>query len=213
MDGDRVPPTVIKITPEEIVFTLDRMWQQLSMYSIQFTPTPEVASLAIVIALWAVESNWGKEMFNFNWIGIPKIDGDQHDYTTRTVKRNISGTVFSIRDTIRAYETIEEGALDYLLWISTRDYSQTWPAIRDGDIQGFVSVLQTLGHFSTVNAKNRMYYLTKVAEKICFEHPTSPDFHAGSTPEEKQLQRHINRTKLLSLISMELWTLMDDTSR
>jgi hypothetical protein len=164
------------------------------------------------MGIWAFETNWGREMWNHNWAATPKRHGDNYDFTTRTNRMNVHGAVFTVREDIRAYHSCTDGALGFLLSLSLPPYGSVWQTLKAGDAQETVRQLQEMRYFGSRNSENRAYYVATVADKIRHEHPTRPDFTPkdSRSPEEQAEFNERERQRVLHLVAMSLWSMMDD---
>lgn len=204
MDGNKVPAILTVTSPEDALFALDNMWSQLAKYSNAFPLHAEVSSLATLISQWAVETSWGQDMWNNNWIFVPKDLEDQHDFTTVTLKRNINGIVLPHHEDVRSYRSLEDGALDLILWMATKRYSSAWSHLLAGDTELYLTTLDELGYFADRHTVNYKYTVINIANKI-YEHPTI--ISSSSAGFSKQERAHV-----LNLVAMTLWGLAGDNA-
>lgn len=206
MPGTRFLNRTTVTTPEESLFALDQIWSQVALYRDATSQVADISSLGILVSQWAVETDWGQKMLNYNWINIPKDPNDLHDFTTKVEKQPYNGAVMTVRNEIRSYDTLAEGGLDMILWLSKR-YSAAWGFVIDGNCNGYLNKLEELGYFGFRSPHNYKYSVALIANHIRCEHPTRPDIHVpGDSPEEQERFNRQERDYLLNLVAMSFWS-------
>ena len=164
--------TKTPITKEQAIQAL---WQGWLTYFGANPPKKEC--LWVLAAQWALETGWGKSMWDYNFGNAKSIDGDGYDYqyfacdeilTTAQAQKYLAsappGTV-AIRPyategladvwfypkhpgcRFRAFTSAAIGAADYVKMVATR-FSKAWPYVDAGDPRGFVHALKMQGYFT-----------------------------------------------------------------
>lgn len=109
--------------------------------------------LDVLTAQVSLETAHGGSMYNFNFGGIKgsSPNGASATYGTREVE---DGKDVHIRAHFRAYDSIDEGAEDYLRVMGARFGSALAPAER-GDLDGFAHALKQAGYYTAPESEYR----------------------------------------------------------
>lgn len=139
-ESTRVRPTRTPLSAEQASEALSHAWTRT------FGEPPNKATLAILTAQWSHETGRGESMFNYNFGGI-KGTGPSGLTVAQRTREGWGATSETIVDNFRAYQTPEEGALDYIALLNRR-YGGALDAAREGDPEGFVRELKQRGYFT-----------------------------------------------------------------
>lgn len=139
--GQETSPVATPTTTPEMFAALRSAW---TFVIGGFASTP---SLLVLLAQWHLETGGGRSMFNFNVGGIKHVSGDGHAYAVYGTTEETSGTLTSQHAPFRAYESLEDGARDYLHTIATR-FRHAWPAVILGDPAQFSHLLKEEGYYT-----------------------------------------------------------------
>ena len=139
-------------------------------------------SIFLLMAQWALETNRGKAMHNFNvgnvkdvagvgaydWQYFPCEEDLDHGYAAKLstsplvkiVGHNAAGlctTWFYPKHPgccFRAFETLDDGVLDHLVLLNHNPHFKcAWPAVLQGNPQQFVHLLKASGYFTASEAQ------------------------------------------------------------
>ncbi len=126
--------------PDEFRAALSRAHEKLTG-----TAAPD-KMLDVLAAHVSHETASGDKMYNYNFGGIKgrSPDGASARYKTH---EHIRGTKTRIVDGFRAYNTIDEGAEDYLRFLEGR-YGGAYAKAQSGDVDGFSHALKSKGYYT-----------------------------------------------------------------
>jgi hypothetical protein len=102
--------------------------------------------LDVLSAHVCFETGRGDRMHNHNFGGI-KGQGPKGSTATAATSEYANGVEIRIRDQFRAYDSLLEGATDYLTLMRSR-YRDAFAAADRGDVDGFVRALHDRGYFT-----------------------------------------------------------------
>lgn len=111
-----------------------------------FGHAPSAQALDVLGAQVSVETGSGTSMYNYNFGGIKGAGPTGKTAVART-KEVIDGKTIEIRDGFRAYDSLDEGAADYLALLRDR-FGPALDAARRGDFDGFASKLKKAGYYT-----------------------------------------------------------------
>jgi hypothetical protein len=117
------------------------------------TGTPTVASLAVLWAQFALETDRGRSCFNWNLGNIKAVPGDGRDFCVLHTFEYIDNKRVEMDDHFRAHPTLVEGAREYLTFLTRPSYAVPWSFVLRGDADGFARAL-----------KDKRYYTSPVEE-------------------------------------------------
>lgn len=136
----RVEPERTPISAKDARNAIARAYEVLTGQSLDAT------GQAILTAQWAHETGHGASMFNYNFGGIKGTGPSGLTVSQRTTE-GYGANSRRIVDQFRAYETIDEGAKDYVRLLLNR-YGDAVAAAGRGDASGFVHGLKQRGYFT-----------------------------------------------------------------
>lgn len=168
--AERLEARVTPVDRTDVFAALWHAWLQL------FDDVPSRKTICLLVAHWAFETGWGKSMWCFNFGNAKAKANGSYDYTyfpcgevlsVATANRLVAvmpdkAKIVQVVDDdrvevkfwpdhptccFRAFETIEEGAIDYLGMLRSR-FSKSWPVLMHGDPAGFVHSLKAQGYFT-----------------------------------------------------------------
>lgn len=201
VEAKRTPATY-----PDIVAALGVAWGRV------FGGRPKPETLYVLAAQWALETARGKSMYNHNFAGIKAGPDQLHTYypTTEVVTRataerflrnqtvstrceiakddgglNVTLRFFPDNDVcrFRAYETIEDGAFDYLVLLQRR-FALSWDPVVAGDPAEFSRALKRQGYYTADEPKYTalMVSLFKEAQKAAPVEPVPDTLPTGKLP-------------------------------
>lgn len=115
------------------------------------------AALSVLWAQFALETGRGNYCWNWNLGNIKWSPG--RDYSILRTYEIVDGKRVDLDDRFRAFESIDQGALDYLSFLLRASYAKAWEAVLSGDPSRFAHVLKTLGYYT----ENEEVYRRNVA--------------------------------------------------
>jgi hypothetical protein len=112
-------------------------------YRIVLNEAPELKTLALLLAQWALETGRGDNMWGYNFGGIKSKFGGVDLDTSESfgLARQLSTQRF------RVYRSAAEGAKDYIQTLS-RSFPRAFEALHGGSAQEFVQALSEGGYFT-----------------------------------------------------------------
>lgn len=128
------------LSPAEAASHLRSAWQTV------FGEAPSEETVSILTAQWAHETGHGASMYNYNFGGI-KGTGPSGLTVAQRTREGWGETETTIVDRFRAYRSAEEGAVDYVRFLSGR-YKGALEGAKQGDAGLFVSQLKARGYFT-----------------------------------------------------------------
>lgn len=155
-----VPMRKTALTGSQAAEALQRAWTK------RFGTPPSKETLSVLTSQWAHETGRGSHMYNFNFGGIKGTGPSGLSVSSRT-KEGFGETERTITDRFRAYRTAEEGATDYVEFLSKR-FPKALDAAGNGDPAGFVHALKSRGYFTgdeRVYVKSVQSFTKLAAEK------------------------------------------------
>jgi len=135
---ERVHTTVTK---DQLINAFMSAWPRV----IGGTPTKE--HVLMLMAQNALETGWGKSMYNYNIGNIKRLQSEHHDYFMMPH----TGEVLNGKQVFfepphpatwfKSYDTLEEGVADYLSLLKRR-YGSAFEAAKTGDAKQFAAALK-----------------------------------------------------------------------
>jgi hypothetical protein len=152
-------------------------------------PTSDV--LRSLSAQASVETAAGQSMYNFNFGGIK--GAGPHGLSASCVTHEVvGGTEVTVRQSFRAYASLDDGAEDYVRVLLTR-FGGALPSARSGDLTGFAHALKQAGYY-TASEQDYAAALTRASAALppsgvtC----TSPSAAAGGFPSDVEISRLVD---------------------
>lgn len=178
-------PTNIKEAKRTPIPTEDFRRAVESTFSTVFEVSPTEKTTALIWAQWALETGRGKSCFNFNLCNIKEFNSSKPLHMLHGVWEIIDGkkVVFeppNPQTWFRAYETLEEGMLDYLHTLKKRFFKSIDSLIL-GDAIGFALSLKQQNYF-TASVSIYQANLSSLQEEFL---KTSPKQEEPKTEEVK----------------------------
>lgn len=128
------------VTRDALRASLGRAWETL--HGAPANPR----TLDLLTAQSSLETGNGQRMYNFNFGGIKGRSADGDTARARTHEWE-DGHRVETRAYFRAYDSLDEGAVDYLSLLQRR-YGDALDAAGRGDPDGFVHALKRHGYFT-----------------------------------------------------------------
>lgn len=143
------------VSPGELAVALSLAWRAV------VGTEPTRPALLTLMSQWALETGWGKSMHRYNLGNIKSVPGDGRSWTFFACDEVIGGRVVQFVPKqsgcrFRAYDSLEEGAEDYLRLLMRR-YASAWPAVEAGDPAQFAHRLKLKNYYTaseSLYAKN-----------------------------------------------------------
>lgn len=170
----------------------------------RFGTAPEPKQVCILLAQWALETGRGRFCHCWNIGNAKSTMRDGRSWTFYRCNEIINGREvwFNPPDPgccFRAYETLREGAADYLDTIARR-YKAAWPAVLNGDPAGFVHELKRLNYFTA----NENAYRNSVVSLFCEFLPTITHEMIDAAARDDGALDAEERERLLGLLAVSL---------
>jgi len=124
----------------ELRAALDRAHRKM------FGSSASPQALDVLTAQVSLETGSGTSMYNYNFGGIKGAGPTGKTAVART-KEVLGGKTVEIRDGFRAYDSIDDGAADYLGLLRDR-FGPALDAARRGDVDGFAAKLKRGGYYT-----------------------------------------------------------------
>lgn len=146
---------------------------------------PNGQTVALLTAQWAHETGCGASMYNYNFGGL-KGEGPGGQSVVQRTREGWGSSERTIMDRFRAYDSPEQGALDYVRLLASR-YAPALEAAQRGDTSQFVRGLKSGGYF-TGNADAYERSVASIASRLLRgENPgQSPVSRTVGTASEQQ---------------------------
>jgi peptidoglycan hydrolase-like protein with peptidoglycan-binding domain len=171
-----VPVRRTHVTSLQVYNALRAAWRR------RFNSDPAHRSLLLLLAQWAFETDHGRSCWNYN-IGNAKSRGKTGLWTHYRCSEIINGKEEWFdpphpQTRFRAFESLEDGAADYLQMMRTV-FDLAWPELIAGNAPAFVAQLRAEDYFTASLAK---YTAGIVSLVKMFDSQIGPD----GKPREKQ---------------------------
>ena len=140
VEPGQVDPKLTQISGSLAARELKRAWKRL----MHEAPSNDV--VLIITAHWAHETFGGRQMYNYNFGGIKGHSSDGGS----CVREAHEGSGYHVRallDRFRAYQSVRDGAEDYLSLL-IRKYPEAISAAERGDVTDFVAALKRARYFT-----------------------------------------------------------------
>jgi len=140
VEPGQVDPKLTPISGSLAARELKRAWKRL----MHEAPSDDV--VLIITAHWAHETFGGRQMYNYNFGGIKGHSSDGGS----CVREAHEGSGYHVRallDRFRAYQSVRDGAEDYLSLL-IRKYPEAISAAERGDVTDFVAALKRARYFT-----------------------------------------------------------------
>ncbi len=145
--------------PREAASALSRAWQDV------LGEPPPPGSVGVLWAQWALETGRGQSMHGFNFGNI-KGKGPGGRSTVLSTREGHGASEHRVRARFRAYDSVDEGARDYVRTLAEH-YPGAIAAARRGNADGFVTALEN-GHYFTADPRAYRRGVSSLARE--FEH-------------------------------------------
>lgn len=167
--GQRVQRKQTYIPQNEMKNSISRSWKRLFGYD------PSSDQVAMIMAQNALETGHRKSMYNYN-VGNITTDGKVHNYfdDLKTKEQMSPGKWEEKYLKYRAYNSLDEGVIDYLNFLSkNKRYQKAWQHIENPNPEKYSKELKRAGYYTanepqyTAGIKNlfRQYSGSKLDQK------------------------------------------------
>lgn len=146
MTERKFPDQLTPVPVSEMYAALRDAWRQLR------GAEPSRASLLVLLAHWALETDRGKECHCFNIGNAKHTPGDGRDYCQFRCEEVLGGKKVWFdpphpATSFRAFETLTDGVMDYMVLLIGQ-FGFAWPAVEAGDATEFCRRLKTKGYYT-----------------------------------------------------------------
>ena len=158
--GQRVEKRKTPVSDSEMSDALVYAWKEL------FKTTPTQEQIALVMAQNSLETGARKSMWNYNVGNLTTTENSSYKYfdTLKTKEQIEPGKWVESYLKYRAYDSLKEGALDYLKFISGKRYANAWQHILNPNPQAFSKELKRSKYY-TANESEYTKGITSLYEK------------------------------------------------
>lgn len=168
--GNRVKRIRTEVSESQMISAISEAWNEL------FKTTPSKEQISLVLAQNSLETGNRKSMWNFN-VGNITTDGkSQYNYfDDLTTNEQIKPGVWEKRNLkYRAYDSLKDGAKDYLRLLSGKHYSNAWKHIMEPNPVAFSKALKQSGYYTAnedrytkaLNSLYNQYYKSKTHDTV-----------------------------------------------
>jgi hypothetical protein len=146
--GNRVQRVRTEVSSAQMAQAIINAWQQ------KFGSTPSKEQVAMVLAQNDLETGHRKSMWNYNVGNITtKSDSIFEYFDDLSTDEQISPGVWKkMKLKYRAYPTLDDGAKDYLNFLSSGRYTKAWEHILHPDPVSFSKALKEAGYYTANEA-------------------------------------------------------------
>lgn len=146
MPPRELPDVLTRATPAEVGRALVRAWRAIEGRE------PDTKSIVVLLAQGALETGRWRSMHCWNLGNVKSVAGDGRSWTFFRCNEILNGKEVWFDPPhpacrFRAFETLDEGAVDYLALLRRR-YVSAWPAVLVGDPVAFVRAIKRAGYFT-----------------------------------------------------------------
>ena len=173
-------PSPVQVAPERTPSTPTELRTALARAHKRVTGKEATsATLDILTAQVCHETARGEKMYNFNFGGIKGAGPTGKTAACMTRECLDSGDV-RIKQNFRAYDSLEQGAVDYLSMMKSR-FSSAMSQAERGDVNGFAHALKE-SHYYTAPEAEYASSLRSLAGKTGANPSTTPSSYVPSDP-------------------------------
>lgn len=145
--GNRVNRIRTYISDSQMAAAISSGWQKL------FGEQPTQDQIAMVLAQNALETGNRKSMWNYNVGNITTSGKDYNYFDDLTTSEQVSPGKWEKKNLkYRAYNSLEEGVLDYLKFLSSKRYQNAWQHIINPNPIAFSKELKRSGYYTANEA-------------------------------------------------------------
>lgn len=127
-----------------------RLWRDAIAvnWTSRFNAVPTDGALSVLWAQWAIETGRGLHCFGWNLGNIRAFEGWIGLWQVLPTFEYVGGKRINVDGDFRYFETILEGASDYLRFLSRDSYAKVMERVLAGDAAGFAHILKILGYYT-----------------------------------------------------------------
>ena len=184
MSGQLQPLRRTPVSKSELTKAFASAWQDL------FKTVPTKEQLGLLIAQNSLETGNSNSMWNYNIGNIKKTEKDSHNYCMlKHVGEIIHGKQVFFEPPhpatwFRAYNTLEEGVIDYLKFIKSTGKGKVWEAVLTGDPSTFSKALKD-SHYYTASEVSYNKGLTRSFNQYMKENNGVPSTTPTAQPAQE----------------------------
>lgn len=135
-----VPMKPTKLDAAQALACIKIGWKRITNQDLSDTAWP------IILSQWALETGWGKSMYNYNYAGIKDAGQTGEFYNSPTYEGHGASRVRVIQP-FCSWPTCEDGAEGYLRLLFKR-YQKALEAAANGDPAGYAHELKKAGYYT-----------------------------------------------------------------
>ena len=146
---NRVKRIKTDVSEGEMISAINYCWREL------FGTPPTKEQVSMIMAQNDLETDHRRAMWNYNVGNITTYAGLGYDYIDDlTTSEQVSPGKWEKRNLkYRAYNTLEDGVMDYLKFLSTNSrYSSAWEHIKNPDPEKYSKALKAAGYYTANEA-------------------------------------------------------------
>ncbi len=145
-----IPDRITKASPQEMYDALGKAWNE------KFGEWPRKASILLLLSQWSIETAEGASMHCWNVGNAKSVPGDGRSWTHFRCWEVIKGKKVWFdpphpQTRFRAFDTLAEGAADYLAMLHKR-FNLSWPAVISGSPEEFAHLLKVQRYYTADEA-------------------------------------------------------------
>lgn len=184
--GQRVPRVKTEVSESQLAQALIEAWKSL------FGNMPSKEQIAMLLSQNALETEHRKSMWNYN-VGNVTTDGKgSHNYfdDLTTEEQTSPGQWKKKNLKYRAFDSLKDGAIDYLNFISSGKYSQAWQHILHPDPKSYSKALKQSGYYTADEApytKNLVSLFSRFNKSNSYEQAKNEDVSESPILDKKDI--------------------------
>jgi len=146
--GQRVQRVKTEVSESQLAKALIDAWKSL------FGSEPSKEQVAMLLSQNALETGNRKSMWNYNIGNITTVPNANYNYfdDLSTDEQIKPGTWKKMRLKYRAYDNLNDAAIDYLKFISSGRYANAWKSILNPDPVAYSKALKQSGYYTANEA-------------------------------------------------------------
>src|SRR5438132_65509 len=126
---EELPSVLTPLTTEQALQILQDSWKK------KLGDEPKVESLRVLCAQWALETDWGKSMYCYNFGNVEYKDGDDGDWTYYRCNAIVNGKRQLVmpkhpKTRFRAFRSLSEGVET---WLAALKEGKGWEHVAAAD--------------------------------------------------------------------------------
>lgn len=155
--GQRLMATKTPVSMKEMGEALSSAWTKL------WGDVPTSKSILILLAHYGIETGNGSSLIAFNVGNKRTGKGYTGNWVSFMTWELQGGKRVNQMGDFRAYDTLQEGCMDYLKGLKVGNFAKAWPAVMDGDPVAFATLLRQAKYYTApladyVNGMESRFY-------------------------------------------------------